>query len=78
MTFKQVSLQNGARVQYVGVYVLKWNFDCGQPEVGFTEIEYSLQDALGELDRAALSPLAKNEIIKILNKLAGNDEPTKG
>ncbi len=84
MMYKRVDLQDGVKVQYVGVYVLKWNFDCGQPETGFTEIDYSFQDALDELDyiqfidnRGNDADIAKSEVIEILRKLVGIDnEPT--
>ncbi len=81
MNYKRVSLQDGTDVQYVGVYVLKWNFDWGQPEVGFVENDYTLQDALDELDyvqfidnRGEDATLAKDEVIEILNKLVGNND----
>lgn len=82
MSFNQVDLQDGTKVQYVGVYVLKWNFDWGQPEVGFVRNDYTLHDALDELDyvqfidnRGDEADRAKNEVIEILNKLAGYNAP---
>ena len=36
--YRKVELREGQPVQYVGVYVLRWNFEqWGNPEVGFIE-----------------------------------------
>jgi len=36
--YKKIALKEGVLVQYVGVYVLKWQQAWGQPEVGFVEV----------------------------------------
>jgi len=41
-----VKLEEGAEVQFVGVYVLHWRPEWGQPEYGFVEV--SLGDVLKE------------------------------
>ena len=37
MLFEMVELEEGVEVQWVGVYVLKWQPEWGQPTVGFRE-----------------------------------------
>lgn len=37
--YKMVKLKEGVLVQYVGVYVLKWQKEWGKPSVGFVEVE---------------------------------------
>lgn len=32
-------LEDGTPVQYVGVYVLRWRSEWGEPRVGFAEVE---------------------------------------
>jgi len=44
MLYKRVELKDGVEVQFVGVYVLKWKKEWGQPEVGFVEVEDTRQD----------------------------------
>ena len=36
---EMVELEEGVEVQWVGVYVLKWRPEWGQPTVGFREVE---------------------------------------
>ena len=42
--YKMVDLKDGVIVQYVGVYVLKWKPEWGQPSVGFVEINEEDED----------------------------------
>ena len=42
--FKEVELKEGADVQFVGVYVLRWNPEWGSPTVGFIEVDESELD----------------------------------
>jgi len=35
--WRMVPLEDGQPVQYVGVYVLRWRQEWGEPEVGFAE-----------------------------------------
>jgi hypothetical protein len=37
--YKKVDLKEGVPVQYVGVYVTRWQCEWGQPTVGFHEVE---------------------------------------
>lgn len=37
MAYKMVELKEGIEVQYVGVYVLRWQKEWGEPQVGFVE-----------------------------------------
>lgn len=37
--YKQVELKDGVIVQYVGVYVLRWRQEWGEPTVGFVEVD---------------------------------------
>lgn len=37
--YKKVELKEGVLVQYVGVYVLNWQKEWGEPQVGFVEEE---------------------------------------
>ena len=39
MLYRKVKLKAGAPVQYVGVYVLHWKKNWGEPEAGFVEPE---------------------------------------
>jgi len=39
MLYKRVELKEGVPVQFVGVYVTKWQKEWGQPTVGFVEDE---------------------------------------
>lgn len=42
--YKMVNLIEGELVQFVGVYVLKWRKEWGEPEVGFIEIDKDEED----------------------------------
>ena len=38
MIYKMVELKEGAPVQYLGAYVLRWKSNgCAEPQVGFVE-----------------------------------------
>ena len=37
--FKMVKLEEGVDVQFVGVYVLRWRPEWGEPQVGFVEVD---------------------------------------
>jgi len=37
--YKQVPLEEGQFVQYVGVYILDWKKEFGPAEIGFIEID---------------------------------------
>lgn len=37
--YKQVELKDGVPVQYLGVYILKWRQEWGEPSVGFVPVE---------------------------------------
>jgi hypothetical protein len=39
--FKVVEPKEGVDVQFVGVYVLRWNPEWGEPTVGFIEVDES-------------------------------------
>lgn len=39
MLYKRVELNEGELVQYVGVYVLRWRPEMGEPEAGFVQID---------------------------------------
>jgi len=41
--FKQVELKDGELVQFVGVYVTRWQPEWGQPSVGFVEVDENEQ-----------------------------------
>ena len=51
--FRMVKLKDSALVQYVGVYVLRWQSEWGEPQVGFVEVD--------EPDDRDLSPLPDEE-----------------
>ena len=81
MNYNRVELEEGAQVQFVGVYVLHWDREWGQPEVGFVENSYTIDDALSDLQGVQLidntpkeAKLALSEIVAILNKLADTGE----
>lgn len=44
MIYKMVDLVEGTPMQYVGVYLLKWRQEWGQPEVGFVEDDETAAD----------------------------------
>jgi len=44
MTWKMVELEEGTPVVYVGVYVLHWRPEWGQPDVGFVSEEHDEED----------------------------------
>jgi phage shock protein A len=47
--FKRVELTEGATVQFVGVYALKWKYgEWGMPEWGFVELEGDYDELLEE------------------------------
>ena len=46
---KMVESQEGEYVQWVGVYVLKWQPEWGTPEVAFVEEENPLLDAAPDM-----------------------------
>ena len=37
MLYKMVELVEGTPIQYLGVYILKWQQEWGEPEFGFVE-----------------------------------------
>ena len=39
MLVESIELKEGTEVQWVGVYVLKWRSEWGQPTVGFRELD---------------------------------------
>lgn len=43
MLYKQVELKEGVPVQYLGVYVLRWRPEWGEPTVGFVEVEEDIE-----------------------------------
>jgi len=48
MLYKEVELVDGNPVQYVGVHVVRWKSEWGDPSIGFTEtdnLEELLQNA---------------------------------
>ena len=47
--YKRIELKEGEPVQYVGVYILKWKVEMGEPEVGFVQDDETEE----KLDRAA-------------------------
>jgi hypothetical protein len=70
--------EEGELVQYLGMYVTRWQPYMGEPTVAFVENDYTLQDALDELDYVQLidntvedAEMAKKEIVIILEKLNG-------
>jgi hypothetical protein len=78
MLYKQVELEEGNYVQYLGVYVLRWQKEWGEPQVGFVEQEYTLDDALEDLDYVQLidntgkeAAEVRKEIECILRKFVG-------
>jgi hypothetical protein len=78
--YKRVELKEGSPVQYVGVYVTRWQPEWGEPQVGFVESDYSLFDALLDLTGVQLidntiedADIARREIKTILRKLAGEE-----
>lgn len=36
--YKEVPLEEGQLVQYVGVYILNWQREWGQADIGFVEV----------------------------------------
>ena len=44
--YKLVDLEEGELVNYVGVYVTRWQREWGQPAVGFVEVEPSVDMAV--------------------------------
>ena len=44
--YKQVELKDGVLVQFVGVYVTRWQSEWGAPTVGFVRVD---EDELREL-----------------------------
>lgn len=49
MNYKIVELEEGVSVQYLGVYVLKWRREWGEPEVGFVEVDDDLVEVANDL-----------------------------
>ena len=47
--YKEVELKEGNPVQYVGVYLLRWRQEWGQPTIGFVEDE--IGEALHEFKK---------------------------
>jgi len=63
MLYKRVELKEGNEVQYLGVYVLRWQREWGEPSVGFVETTSKLWDAVtkgGELTHSDLLDSIKN------------------
>ena len=69
MRYKQVDPSYGNVMQFVGVYVRKWNPEWGEPTVGFIEDDYSLQDAVEDLEKLNLEPTYHNKVLQILHKV---------
>lgn len=68
--YKRVELQDGNDVQFVGVYVTRWQQEWGQPTVGFCEAEYQLSDAVTELNGISeIEGETYNRVLAILKKL---------
>jgi len=44
--YKQVELEEGELVQFVGTYVTRWNYSAGPPQVGFVEVDWEEQRLL--------------------------------
>ena len=70
--------KEGELIQYLGVYVTKWQSHMGTPQVAFVENDYGLSDAIDDLfsvqlvDNTRVEALgSREEIIKILKKLVG-------
>jgi hypothetical protein len=57
-------LEEGTPVQYVGVYVLRWRSEWGEPAVGFAEIEDD-QDDIATLMAEAYAEDQARQIIKL-------------
>jgi len=49
--YKMVELKEGVLVQYVGVYVLRWQKEWGEPTVGFVEVDETKTDEEKEVVR---------------------------
>ena len=71
----------GAYYQYLGVYITKWKQEMGDPTIGFSRIDYTFDDAEGELELIQLldnthkeAVQIKKEIIQIFKKLVGEIE----
>ena len=55
--YRMVELREGQPVQYVGVYVLRWDFErWGYPQVGFVEVtDESEEEIRDEREQSASS-----------------------
>lgn len=61
---------NDNNVQFVGVYVTRWQQEWGTPTVGFVEADYQLSDAITELNNIkVIQESTYNKVLAILNKL---------
>jgi len=78
MIYKRIELKDGELVQFVGMYVTRWQQEWGQPQVGFVENDYTLDDAISDLYGVQLidntsneADIARKEIETIFRKLVG-------
>ena len=68
--YKRIDLKDGEKVQYVGVYITRWQPEWGTPSVGFTEATYQLPDAVTELnDIKEIDQETYKKVLVILKKL---------
>ena len=66
--YRRVELKEGHLVQYVGVYILRWNRAWGDPQVGFVEVDDDPQEAI----RAGLQSAEQTLRILGMGFLAGD------
>lgn len=64
--FKQIDLKEGELVQYVGVYVTRWQPEWGQPSIGFVEIDKTEQANAADEYKTCEYCGEKDSTVKIL------------
>ena len=69
--FKAVELKDGADVQYVGVYILKWRPEWGKPTIGFIEYESPEEefDRIEDLEKARTALREIDRLNRVNNDL---------
>ena len=69
--YKQVELKEGIEVQYLGVYILRWRPEWGEPSVGFVETASKLEEAVTQKGKLTYSDLMDS--VRNLRLLGGLD-----
>ncbi len=82
MLYKAVPLEDGEELQYLGVYVLKWQREWGDPAIGFVELDTeSVVESLEDLINTVVfreekaDPLCSAEVRIAIRKCLEAEQP---